>query len=62
VLQGTPQLRKHPVLRLGLFSIVYLIFFEVKIVKIVGFRKIISFEIEIKKYTKLFEKTKLTTI
>jgi hypothetical protein len=29
---------------------------------IVGFRKIISFKIRIKKYTKLFEKTKLTII
>jgi hypothetical protein len=28
---------------------------------IVGFRKIISFKIGIKKYTKLFEKTKLLT-
>jgi hypothetical protein len=29
---------------------------------IVGFRKIISFKIGIKKYTKLFEKTMLTFI
>jgi hypothetical protein len=29
---------------------------------IVGFRKIISFKIRIKKYTNLFEKTKLTII
>jgi hypothetical protein len=54
-------LQKVLLLRLGLFSILYLIFFEEKLsnnailfIYFRGFRKIISFKMGIKIYTKLF--------